>query len=152
MYHCAIMLSIVASVVGAAATTPHAVQEGPKIPDGVIHVKLPPGNIRMERKYRDGKPLLRFSVGQTVIEARSLFLGDAKGVQQFEAIKEGMHWVRGKGGKGTVTDGVEIHTPGALITVRGNFLRVDELKAGSLYVTTPSIIFDFGPASKPLPR
>ncbi len=92
---------------------------------------------------------MRVTFGKTVIEAKNIFLGDAKGVQQFEAIKEGMHWVPAKGGKGFVIGGVHKHEPGSSIAVE-DYLKVENLKAGSLYVTTPSVKFLWGADAKPI--
>jgi len=116
-----------------------------KIPEGVIHVQLPRGAFRIENIERDGKPLLRLTAGRTVIEAQTLFLGDAKGVQQIEAIKEGMHWVRPNGGKGGIIDGGMEFEPGSTVGTLATavHLTVDQMKAGSLYVTTTSINFEW---------
>jgi hypothetical protein len=147
MFHYCRVLGVAAVFCGTAFAH-SSVQEQPALADGVIHVALPPGKVRMENIVRGGKPLLRLTVGKTVIETRTLFLGDSKGVQQFEAIKEGMHWVPAKGGKGFVIDGVDAREPGSTIAVE-DYLKVENLKAGSLYVTTPSINFLWGAAAKP---
>lgn len=122
-------------------------QEGPKLPDGVILVKLPPGEMRKENIIRNGKPILRVTVGKTIIETRELFLGDGKGAIQIEAIKEGMHWVPASGGKGFIFDGSDTSAPGSEIHME-HFLPVEKLKPGSLYITTPSIIFRWGKDAK----
>jgi hypothetical protein len=98
----------------------------------------------MERVVKKGKLILRLTVGKTIVEARTLFLGDGKNATQFEAIKEGIHWASPRGEKGFVTDGVITHEPGSTIGVEGGrFISVDHLKPGNVYVTTPSIKFEF---------
>ena len=128
-------------------------QEGLVLPDGVTHVALPPGELRMENVVRNGKPLLRLTVGKTVIETRTIFLGNGKGATHYEAIKEGMHWVPPEGGKGFVVDGVQTFEPGNTIGEPSpNFIRVQNLKPGSIYITTQSIKFEFGPGAKAKPK
>src|SRR5262249_10194423 len=100
MYRCAVTIGVVAALVCTGATATPAVQDGPKIPDGVIHVKLPPGELHMERFLRNDKPVLRFTVGKTVVEGQTLYLGDDKGAIQFEATRQGMHMVGPKGQQG----------------------------------------------------
>ncbi|SRR5579884_1760076 len=136
----------------ALAVTPRLcpAEENLDLPEGVIHVALPPGAIKLERILKKGKPILRLTAGKAIVEARSVFLGDGKAATQFEATKEGIHWPSAKGEKGFVTDGEIIHEPGSTIGVLGgDYLTVDQLKPGSVYVTTPSIKFDFQPATKP---
>ena len=91
------------------------VQQWPKLPEGIIHVQLPPGQLRIDNIIRDDKPILRVTVGKTVIETRSLFLGNDKGATQYEATKEGLHWVRGIGGKGNIVGIAIIQEPGSAI-------------------------------------
>ena len=56
-----------------------------KLPEGVIHVALPPGTIHLERVFnKKGEPLLRVSVGEMVIEARHVFIGDGKAATEYE--------------------------------------------------------------------
>src|SRR5262249_28751383 len=101
----------------------------------------------LERVVRKGNPLLRISVGRNVIQARTIFLGDYKGASQYEAINEGVHHVPPKGGRGFISDpgwSAEGSSIGA-----EDFLTLDKLKAGSVFVTTPSIQFLWGPAAKP---
>ncbi len=128
-------------------------KEGPNLPEGVIYVALPPGTVTWERIFKQGKPLLRVSVGQTVIEARNLFIGGGKAATEFEATKEGIHWPSAKGGKRSLMkDGSVTYEPGATIgALEGNFLTVDQLKPGSVYLTTPSTKFDFRPGVKDKP-
>jgi hypothetical protein len=113
------------------------------LPEGVIHVAMPAGTSRRENIVRDGKPLIRLTVGKAVIEAKSIFLGDAKGATQYEAIEEGMHWVPAKGGKGVVTNGSVTEEPGTS-TNDEDFVPLHRLRAGSLFITTPSHIFRWG--------
>jgi hypothetical protein len=107
-------------------------QERSNLPDGVIHVALPPGPFRIENFVRNKKPLLRVSVGKSAIETRTLFLGDFKGVQQVEATKRGMHWVPAKCGEGPYMDGVnEFERDSTIIAAPVN---LGKLKAGSLFL------------------
>ena len=123
-------------------------QVSPNLPDGVTHVALPAGEVRKENLLRKGKPTIRLTVGRTVIEARSIFLGDAKGATHFEAIKEGVHWAPASGRKGVVMDGISIDEPGSTIE-DADFHPLEKLKSGSLYITTPGIRFRFGPPAMP---
>src|SRR5689334_5864347 len=66
------------------------------LPEGVIHVSLPPGVIEWERIFKSGKPLLRVTVGKTVIEARNVFIGDGKAAAEAEATRDGIHWPTAK--------------------------------------------------------
>jgi hypothetical protein len=168
-----ILFGVATSVAWLAAAGRAPAQEPPALPEGVTHVALPPGEVRLEYVVRGGKPLLRISAGEAVIETRTVFLGDAKAVLQVEATKKGMRY-RAKGDKGEdgfFLKGADIYHPGSRIGVRPSLqlaeadppgtyiitpavMTVDELKAGSIYVTTPSIIFDGGPAlakEKPKP-
>ena len=128
-------------------------KEGPNLPEGVIHVSLPPGTIHWERIFRNGKPLLRVSVGKTVIEARNVFIGDGKAATEYEATKEGIHWPSAKGERGPVVGGM---TWGAGTTgvPPGDFHPADKLKPGSVYLTTqdPRMKFVFPPAAKARPK
>jgi hypothetical protein len=73
----------------------------------------------------------------------------ATSATRFEATKEGIHWPHAKGKRGFVLDGEMIEEPGSILGVQeGNYVAVNHLKPGSLYVTTPSITFRFGPAAK----
>jgi hypothetical protein len=119
-------------------------QEALSLPDGVTHIVLPPGTLQVKRVFKGGKPLLRLNVGKTVIHARSLFLGDGKHATKFEAVKGGIQRARGK--KSDVFDGDIIYDPGDTIEVLGGgYVKVDQLKPGSVYLTTPSIKFKFKP-------
>ncbi len=113
------------------------------LPDGVIFIALPPGDLRMEDVERNGKPLLRFSVGKTVVEARELFLGDGKGALHFEATKMGIHDVPPGGGEGGYISGVQTYGEGTVLGTKGGFLKVTQLKTGSIYLIAPSIRFVF---------
>jgi hypothetical protein len=136
----------------AATTAPGPTEEYLDLPEGVIHVALPPGKMKMEYTIKKEKPLLRVSAGKAVIEARTIFLGDGKAATQFEATKEGIHWPSAKGEKGFVIDGEWTNEPGSTIGATAeNYITVDQLKSGSVYVTTPSIKFEFKPAAKPKP-
>ena len=137
-----------AALICAVGFAQLSAQERPSLPDEVIHVALPPGAVRLEKIDRKGKPLLRLSVGKTVIEACNIFLGDFKGATEFEATKDGIHWVRPSGKEGFVFGDVQTHDPGSTIGAE-DFLTLNKLKAGSVHVTTPSIKFEWGPAAKP---
>ncbi len=104
----------------------------------------------MQYTVKNGKPILRLTAGKAVVEARAVFLGDGKFATQFEATKEGIHWApTKKGAKGPVVDGQITHEPGSTIGVLGgDYLTVAQLKPGSVYITTPSIKFDFRRTSK----
>ncbi|HZT79053.1 MAG TPA: HEAT repeat domain-containing protein [Gemmataceae bacterium] len=123
---------------------------GPYLPEGVCYVALPPGTVRWERVFRQGRPLLRVSVGRTVVESRNVFIGDGKAATMYEATKEGIHWPTIKGGRGPLLkDGTMTWEPGGGIGVEGgDFLIVDRLKSGVVYLTTPDTRFDFQPAPK----
>jgi hypothetical protein len=127
-----------------ATHSPCAAQEALKLPEGVTHVALPPGALTMKRIFKNGKPLLRVSVGRTVIHARELFLGDGVGALKYEAVKEGIHHPRPGGRKGPVVGVESISDPGTtFIGGIGTYWGVEQLKAGSVYLTTPSIKFEF---------
>jgi hypothetical protein len=125
MYRFATVVVTGLSVLGIAISPPCAGQEPLVLPEGVTHVALPPGTLELKNILKNGKPLLRLSVGQTVIYARNLYLGDGKHATKNEAIKEGVHWAGPSGRKGGVTNGY-IHEPGATIEVKGgDFWRVE---------------------------
>ena len=63
----------------------YAKAPSPKLPNGVIWLKLPPGTVSIENTLKDGVPVLRLSVGKTVLEAPTLFLGDRFGATKYEA-------------------------------------------------------------------
>ena len=123
-----------------------------RLPDGVIHVALPPGEVRMENIARNGKVFIQLSAGKTVIEAQTMFLGDSKGATRFESTKEGIHWAPASGGKGFIFGNGSPSTrePGSTIG-DPDFYALDKLKAGSVFLTTPSVRFVFGPDAKPRP-
>ena len=102
----------------------------------------------MEYTVKNKKPLLRISSGKTVVVARSVFLGDGKAATEFVALKDGIMWANTDGSMGVVIDGKIEHGVGTTIGAE-DFITVDKLKPGSVYVTTPSIKFMFGPAPKP---
>jgi len=116
------------------------------LPEGVIHVSLPPGTIKWVRVFNTkGDPLLRVSVGETVIEARQVFIGDGKAATLYEATKDGIHWPSVPGGRGGTMEGME-WKGGTTCLAPGDFLRVNQLKRGNLYLTTPdpNHKFEFG--------
>jgi hypothetical protein len=84
------------------------------------------------------------SVDKTVIEARDVFIGDGKAATKYEALKEGIHWASPTGERGFIVDGVIEEHPGSSTTVTGrDIFTLAELKPGSLYLTTPSINYEF---------
>ena len=117
------------------------------LPEGVIHVALPPGPVKMEYTFKNKKPLLRISSGSTVVVAHSIFLGDGKAATQFVALKDGIMWAHTDGSMGFVVDGVIEHDVGTTIGT-ADFITVDKLKPGGVYVTTPSLKFKFGPVPR----
>lgn len=114
----------------------------PKLPEGVILVKLPPGEVRMENVNRDGKPVLRVSVGKTTVETQALFFGDRYGATQYQARKDGIHWMTANGG--STQFGLTIVSQPGSATFEEAFLTLEKLKAGSVFVTTPSLVFRWG--------
>ncbi|MBI2806765.1 MAG: hypothetical protein HYX68_17435 [Planctomycetes bacterium] len=123
-----------------------------KLPEGVIHVELPRGELHMEHLARADRPLVRLSVGKTIIEGRTFFLGDAKGATKFHAEKDGIHWEPARGGKDFTfgLGSVSTRQPGSTIS-DPDFFALDKLKAGSVFLTTPSIRFKFGKKAVPRP-
>ena len=139
-----------AVVVGCVATAlprPCAAGDYLDLPAGVIHVTLPPGDIKIEYTVKDKKPLLRITVGQTVIVAHTVFFGDGKNAKQMSAAEDGIHRVS-PGGGDIVTDG-SIEWSGGTHTFVGGYISVDQLKRGSVYLTTPTVKFKFQPEPKP---
>ena len=118
---------------GPADAKPKA-QDGPNLPDGVIHVALPKGQVRMQTT-RDDKPIYIVRAGETEIETRAFFFGDGKGAGSWDAAKEG-------------AGNSYVHGVGSTLGYQ-NFLPVDKLNAGSLYITTPSINFLWGINARP---
>jgi hypothetical protein len=146
MYRFATVLMFAVGVFGTATSPPCAGQEAPALPEGVTHVALPPGTLEMRHILKDGKPLLRLYVGKTVIHGRDLYLGDGKLATKYEAKKEGVHWAGPSGRKGFVFGSGFTHEPGSTIGVEGgHYWKVEQLKPGSVYVTTPSVKFEFKP-------
>ena len=96
-----------------------------KLPEGVIHVKLPPGEFIVEDIERDGNILLRITAGKTVIETKSFFIGDGDGAALQQAPEKRLN-------------NKQVNEPGSSLYY-GSFIKVEKLKAGSLYVTTPSV-------------
>jgi hypothetical protein len=142
MYRFAAVVVTASCVLAAAVCSG---QEAPNLPEGVTHVALPPGTLELKNILKNGKPLLRLTVDKLVIHARDLYLGDGKHATKYEATKEGVHWAGPSGRKGGVTNGY-IHEPGSTIGVEGgDYWKVGQLKPGSVYLTTPSIKFDFKP-------
>jgi hypothetical protein len=94
---------------------------------------------------------LRITVGKTVIVAQTVFFGDGKCATEYEARKDGIHWLSPKDRTGfTVTGDIIDHAGGTTSVAFGEYLTVDKLKPGSIYVTTPSIKCQFDAAPKPV--
>jgi hypothetical protein len=114
----------------------------PNLPDGVIHVRLPPGTFDMKPIKLNGKPMIRILVGKTIIETERFFFGDRWGCEQFEAIGDIIHWMPPKGGMGDRLAGMS-KEPGAGYFSQ-SYVPLDQLKSGSLLVTSPSFVFRWG--------
>ena len=125
---CLIALAVVGHSISTEAGNKKAAEKALKLPDGVIHVSLPPGEVRMENIVRKGKYLIRLNVDKTVIEARTMFLGDSKGATHFESTKEGIHWLPASGGKGFLfgNGSVSSREPGSTIE-EPDFYPLDKL-------------------------
>ncbi len=119
------------------------------LPAGVTHIALPPGAVKIEYTVKNKKPLLRISVGNTAVVAQSVFFGDGKSAAQYEATKAGIHRPHADGSEGPLDDGEIISEPGSTEVRLDGGLPVARLKPGSVYITTPSVTFEFGPAAKP---
>jgi hypothetical protein len=143
MYRFATVVVTAAWVLAAAICSG---QEAPNLPEGVTHVALPRGTVKLKRITRNGKPLLRLTAGELVIHARGLYLGDGKHAIKYEATKKGIRWVRAGGKKGSVV-GVEVmEGSGELFGVwDDDAWMVERLKPGSVYLTSPSIKIEFKP-------
>jgi hypothetical protein len=150
---CAVVVAVVVWAVSAAPPACPA-QEPLDLPEGVIHVALPPGTVEMDCVFKKGKPFLRVKVDKTVVVARNVFFGDGKHATEYEATEEGgICWLSAKGKRGFTVIGEMITEPGsATVVMDGDYLAVKQLKPGSVYVTTPSIKFEFHPADKPKPK
>ena len=114
----------------------------PKLPAGVIHVKLPPGTLELKPVKLNGKTMIRITVGKTMIETQKFYWGDRWGCTEFEAIDDIIHQVPPKGGMGNSLTGMS-QGPGVGWFSR-SYIALDQLKPGSLLVTTPSIVFRWG--------
>ena len=109
----------------------------PKLPDGVIHVKLPPGTFDLKPVKVNGKLLMRITVGKTIIETQKFYLGYRWGCTPYEVIKDEIHcWI------GTLA-GMTAE-PGSSTFMERDYVRVDQLKPGSLLVTSPSFVYRWG--------
>jgi hypothetical protein len=133
-------------VAGDAPPVPPITQEQPKLPAGVTRVTLPPGIVTLEyvavKEPAKGRPTLRLTVGKTVLQGERIYLGDGKVAQLFEATEEGIHWALTTGKKGFV-ENTHIWHPGSGIDLGKDYWTVNGLKPGSVYVTTPSIKFEY---------
>ena len=110
---------------------------GPKLPDGVIHVRLPPGTFNLKPVKLNDKVFIRITVGKTIIETQKFYFGDRWGCMQFEVVKDEIHWWAGTlAGKTT--------PPGSTSYMAAEYVTVDQLKPGSLLVTSPSFDFRWG--------
>ena len=109
-----------------------------KLPDGVIHLRLPPGEFSVEDIEREGKIILRITAGKTVIETKSFFIGDGTGAALVQAPSKRL------GNK-------ETNEPGSSLYYE-DFISVEKLKAGSFYVTTPSVNVRWFKSAQPRKR
>jgi hypothetical protein len=114
----------------------------PKLPAGVIHVKLPPGTFEMKPVKLNGKTMIRITVAKTTIETQKFYWGDRWGCTEFEAIDNIIHQVPPKGGMGDTLTGFS-QGPG-VGWFSQSYVALPQLKPGSLLVTTPSIVFRWG--------
>src|SRR6266542_279684 len=92
------------------------------LPDGVTHVAIPRGDGKIEYTVKDKKPLLRITVGQTVIVAQTVFFGDGKNAKQMSAAEDGIHWVATGGTADHVVDGSITEGAGGRHTFVGGYL------------------------------
>ena len=109
-----------------------------KLPEGVIHVRLPPGEFSVEDVERDGKIVLRITAGKTVIETKSFFIGDGNGAALVQAPDKRLN-------------NKQINEPGSSLYYE-EFVPVEKLKAGSLYITTPSVFVGWFKSVQPRKR
>ncbi len=129
-----------------------AAQEAPKVPEGVILVALPPGDVWLANVEREKKPVLRLTCGKLVIEAKTMYFGDQKGAIQIETIKEGMHWVPPEGGRGVAINGSMQLNGGANRVESPKYLRPHQLPPGSVFIISPTVRFLFGVEATPRPQ
>jgi hypothetical protein len=148
MRNCCLIPALTLVALGAVADSGRA-DEYLDLPAGVIHVALPPGDMKIEYTVKDKKPLLRITVGRTVVIAKAVFFGDGKSAKQMSAAEDGIHWVDAAGGGDVVTNGSITEGTGGTHTFVGGYLPVNQLKSGSVYLTTPSVLFKFGAPRKP---
>ena len=114
--------------------------QAPKLPDGVTYVKLPPGSLRMEFINRHGAGVVRVSVDKMFVEARTLFLGDGKGVMRFDARQDGIEWALSDDRKIPVGSHT-LNEAGSELWGQAAANTIEKLKGGSIYLTTPSLHF-----------
>ena len=115
-----------------------------KVPEGIVHLRLPRGTVKMENVLREGKPVIRLSVKETVLEASFFFFGNEKGAIQFVAFDDGVYIVPPKGDKVQICDGVWTNQPGSKIGAT-EFFNLDQLAKGNVFVSSPSIVLELGP-------
>jgi hypothetical protein len=137
--HSACKMAVAVVVLGVALGTPAGAQDAKKLPggfipvklppgklpEGVIHVRLPPGEFSVEDVERDGKIILRITAGKTIIETKSFFIGDGCGAALVQAPEKRLN-------------NKQVNEPGSSLYYE-DFVPVKKLKAGSLYITTPSV-------------
>jgi len=111
---------------------------------------LPSGAINVQCTTKDDKPRLRISVGKTVVVAQCVYCGDGKSATKYEATKKGIHNPHANGAEGLLIKGeIDIDPASVIVHADGDFIAVSELKPGSIYITTPSVKFEFRPKPKP---
>jgi hypothetical protein len=147
-----IVLTLASWLIGAVTVLAFLAQERSGLPAGVTRITLPPGEVTLEFVKSKKTPTVKIIVGQTVIEGERLFLGDGKVAMEVEATKEGMHFPSSTGKKGLVLEGEWTNQPGAVIDLGTDYLGLDQLKAGSVYVITPSVKFRYEARPKLQPK
>jgi hypothetical protein len=114
----------------------------PVLPEGVIHIKLPPGVLEIKPTKVNGKSMIRITAGKSLIETSKFYLGDRWGCTQFEIAGDVIHWIPPKGGMGDTLAGM-VKQPGTAYYSQ-SFVALDQLKAGSVLLTSPSFVFRWG--------
>jgi hypothetical protein len=133
---------------GNNSAAPLPVPAEPDVPAGVVKVTVPAGTVTWNwigpKERASGRPTLRFTVGQTVVQADRIFIGDGKMATLYEATEEGIHWASPTGRKGFIFHHTMVWENGSgSIDVGNNYWTPDQLKPGSVYVVTRSIKFDY---------
>jgi hypothetical protein len=119
-------------------------------------IKLPPGDVKWENvKTKDGM-IIRVTCGKNTTEGKCLFYGDGKVAIKVVATDEGMEFVHAWGmegpgessgsldgdGKWFVINGSQTDKPGMIWLLEPDAPTAGDLKAGNVYIVTPSIKFE----------